>query len=120
MTMHETLNFIDALHRCIEHNVSNLGPWCWPTRELANYNLRLNRDAFPRDRRLKESFDKQVSIAARRHWIADAPCSAHCHARHLTLTAVGQEALRLMNEQGCGPHCEQHRDTRLNLERKVA
>jgi hypothetical protein len=28
--------------------------------------------------------------------------------------------LKVMNEQGCGPHCNQHREPKLRLERKVA
>ena len=120
MTMHETLKFLDALHAHLERSVSNPGPWCWPTRELVAGNLRLNRKAFPRDTSPKDSFNRQLSIALRRHWIASGPCQPHCHAQHLTLTAAGQEALALMNEQGCGPQCHQHRETKLHLERKVA
>jgi len=120
MTMHETLRFLDALHGHLERSVSNPGPWCWPTRELVARNLRLNRKAFPRDTSPKDSFNRQLSIALRRHWIAAGPCQPHCHAQHLTLTAGGQEALALMNEQGCGPQCHVHREMKLHLERKVA
>ena len=123
MTMHETLNFIDALHGFIERNVSNPGPWCWPTRTLAAHNLRLNRAVFPRDKDqhvLTSSFEKQVDIARKRGWMSDGPCAPHCHGRHLSVTAQGREALRLMNEQGCGPQCQQHRETKLHLERRIA
>jgi len=120
MTMHEALSFLDALHRHIEGNVSNRGPWCWPTRDLAAANLRLNREVFPRDASPTDSFKRQLGIALRRHWVASGPCQSHCHAQHLTLTAAGQEALRMMNEQGCGPHCRNHREMPLRLERRVA
>lgn len=120
MTMHEALRVLDGLHGLFERSVSNPGPWCWPTRELVAANLRRNREAFPRDKDPTNSFARQLSIARRRHWIAAGPCQSHCHAEHLTLTAAGREALRMMNEQGCGPHCHVHRETKLHLERKVA
>jgi hypothetical protein len=120
MTMHEALNFLDALHGYLERNVSNPGPWCWPTRELVAQNLRLNRKAFPRDARPTDSFKRQLNIALERHWIASGPCQSHCHAQHLSLTAAGQEALVSMNEHGCGPHCGNHRDKKLHLTKKVA
>lgn len=123
MTMHETLFFVDDLRRFMEREVSNPGPWCWPTRELVSVNLRKNQDVFPRDRdyrSLHAAFNRQVDIAKARHWLTDEGCQPHCHARHLRLTAAGAEALRLMNEQGCGPQCSQHREIKLHLERKAA
>jgi hypothetical protein len=120
MTMHEALNFLDLLHNHIEHSVSNPGPWCWPTRQLVHYNLGLNRSCFPRDKRVYDSFNRQFKIARSRHWTDVGPCASHCHAEHLRLTDLGAEALRVMNEQGCGAHCHQHRETKLHLQRKVA
>lgn len=120
MTMHEALQFLDALHAHMEHSLSNPGPWCWPTRELVAYNLRLNRKQYPRDKDVTHSFTRNVAIAKERHWISEGPCGHHCHANHLRLTTAGVEALRLMNKEGCGPHCQQHRETKLHLQRKVA
>ena len=120
MTMHEALNFLDALHRYIEHSVSNPEPWCWPTRQLVHYNLRLNRGCFPRDKRVYDSFNRQFKIALSKHWTDAGPCASRCHAEHLRLTTNGAEVLKVMNEQGCGPHCNQHREPKLRLERKVA
>lgn len=120
MTMHESLKFLDALHAHIERHTSKRGPWCWPTRDMVAESLRLNREAFPRDARPTDSFKRQLHIAIGRHWIAAGPCQSHCHAQHLTLTAAGREALALMNRDGCGPLCKQHRDVEPQFERKVA
>src|SRR6202035_5293741 len=119
MTMHEALKFLDALHAHTERHASKPGPWCWPTRELAVSTLQLNRKAFPRDATPATSFRRVLHIACRQHWIAMGPCTPQCHAPHLTLTPAGKEALRLMNADGCGPLCHQHRDTKLHLQRKV-
>jgi hypothetical protein len=120
MTMHEALIFLDALHRHIEHSVSKRGPWCWPTRELVHYNLGLNRSCFPRDKRVYDSFNRQFKVALSKHWAEAGPCASRCHAVHLRLTGEGTEVLCVMNEHGCGPHCNQHREPRLRLQRKVA
>lgn len=122
MTMHEALTFIDALHGYVERTVANRGPWCWPTRELLAYNLRLNREAFPRDRPevLWRTFRSHCERAKVRGWLTEGPCTPHCHAVHTVLTGKGREALRLMGETGCGPQCVQHREIKLHLERKVA
>ena len=120
MTMHDALKFIDAFHGMMVRSVSKSGPWCWPTREQATANLRRNRHAFPHDKDPSNSFRRQLKIARGRHWLTEGPCQSHCHAQHITLTGAGQEALRLMNEQGCGPRCAEHRDTKLHFERKVA
>ena len=120
MTMHQALQFLDALHEHIRHSVDKPGPWCAPTAEVVQYNLRLNRAAFPHDRDVSNSYRGQFKIARARHWVSEGPCQHHCHANHQQLTAAGHEALRLMDEQGCGPYCDQHRETKLHLERKVA
>ena len=126
MTMHEALFFLDDLHQFLEAGVGNPhfaaepGPWCWPTLEQVHLNLRVNRAAFPRDARVYDSFNTVFKIALRRHWTAKGHCQAGCKAEHLRLTAAGAEALRLMNEQGCGPQCSQHREINLHLERRAA
>ena len=117
--MHEMLNFIDAQFRAFQRSVANPGPQCWPTWEQTLGNLRLNRKAFPRDDRPSRSFRRQLEIAFAKHWVVSEPCQSHCHTKHLKLTAAGQDALKLMNEQGCGPHCQQH-TPELRLQRKVA
>jgi hypothetical protein len=130
MTMHESLKFLDALRAHLEKNASEPGPWCWPTRDVVNRTLLLNRKAFPRDAKPGDSFKRQLGIALRQHWIAAGGCQPGCHAQHLSLTAAGQEALKLMNEQGC-PLCRDHADRtlrgipkgcapRLHFERRVA
>lgn len=101
MYMHDTLYFLNALHAFIEASVDNRGPWCWPTRELASFNLRRNRMVFPRDNNLRQAFNRCVADAKLRGWIVEGPCAAHCHARHLSLTALGKEALDNMNLYGC-------------------
>jgi hypothetical protein len=108
MTMHEALSFLSQLHDFVEQRLSNPGPWCWPTRKLVNDNLWFNREAFPRDKNPRRTFAEQASRAARRHWIVIGPCQPQCHATHLRLTPEGQEALKLMEEQGCetGEHIE--------------
>lgn len=133
MTMHEALNFLDALTKHMEHSIKasdarfmNLprspAPWAKPTREVVYANLRANRKVFGRDKDVSNSFTRNAGVAMERHWIAQGPCQSHCHAKHLWLTAAGKEALRLMNEQGCGPQCAQHKEglSELRLERKVA
>lgn len=127
MTMHEALIFLDALTKHLEHSIeahdSRFGggrPSPRPTREVVMANLRANQKVFPRDSSVRHSFNRQLGIALERHWIAQGPCQSRCHARHLWLTATGEEVLKLMNEQGCGPQCSQHREIPLHLTRKVA
>ena len=132
MTMHEALNFLDALTKHMEHSIASSdarfvgmrapAPWTRPTREQVMANLRANRKVFGRDKDTSNSFTRQFKIAMERHWIAQGPCQPHCHARHLWLTAAGRDVLKLMNEQGCGPQCAQHREAfaELRLQRKVA
>jgi hypothetical protein len=120
MTMHESLKFLDALHKHIERQTSKPGPGCWPTRELVARTFGLNRKVYPRDASPANSFNRQLQIALRRHWIASGGCQPGCHAQHLTLTPQGMEALRLMNAEGCGPQCSEHRNAKPHFERKVA
>lgn len=98
MKMHEVLWLISEVHDHTAAAVSNKGDWCWPTRELLAENVMLNRDLFPGS----DDVRKQIQRARERGWIVEGGCSPHCHARHLKLTTVGQEALKLMNEGGCG------------------
>src|SRR6266436_3739533 len=108
MMMHEALFFLDDLHQFLEAGVGNPGfraePGlsCWPTLDQVHLNLRVNRAAFPRDDKPYNSFQRVFKIALARHWAVKGPCQPGCHAEHLRLTAAGREALRLMNEQGCG------------------
>lgn len=108
MTMLECLDFVNQLHDYIESRVDRPGPWCWPTRDLVNENLKANRDNFPRDKYLVDSFGRVLRIARARGWVAVGGCSNHCHADHVRLTGVGQDMLCLMKQQGCesGDHIE--------------
>lgn len=120
MTMHETLSFLDGLHGFLEQACARKGNCCWPTLDQVHLNLRLNRKVFARDQRVYDSFQRQFKIALARHWTAHEPCGPECHTKHLRLTATGVEILQLMNEQGCGPRCAQHREVSLRFEREAA
>lgn len=130
MTQHELLSFIDSLHGYVERSVSNKGPWCWPTYELLLDNLKLNRNLW--GSRLADEFGDVFRTLQRKHWVAVGPCTVsasrsdvRCHARHISLTTAGLEALRLMNEGGCEGHIhvkrrEQCHTTGFHLQRRSA
>lgn len=111
MTMHEALFFVADFHRFLGEP--------WPTTEQVGVNLRLNREAFPRDKNVNDSFYRQIRIARARHYVVVDPCGPECHAKHVRLTAVGEQALAWMNEHGCSPSCVRHREIKLN-HRKAA
>lgn len=120
MTMHEALAFISELHRFL-HQDAKPDVWCWPTREQCALNLRANREAFPRDKNPRWAFNRQLGIGFGRHYVVIEPCGPECHTKHVRLTAVGEEALKLMNEQGCSPTCMRNpHELKLHLERSAA
>lgn len=118
MTIHESLFFIDELRRFVEKHVDHSGPWCWPTRELAAYNLRRNALVFRREKQLNRAFNLNVGTVKEKGWLVKGPCAPHCHAYHLKLTQLGQEALDNMNRYGCGTReCKPHPE--LTFVRKI-
>jgi hypothetical protein len=125
MKIHECLFFIDWCHSSMERAVSNKGPWCWPTRELLVMNLRENSHVFGGST-VRADFNTQLRIAKRRGWVIEEPCQPHCHADHIRLTGIGQETLRLMNDNGCDRLCAAAENPRpcvragFHLRRKVA
>jgi hypothetical protein len=105
MTMHEALVFLDWLHGEIKLQGKFSEKGSWPTRELIAVNLRANKECYPRDRRVDDSFYRQMSIARKRRWAVQGPCSRSCHANHLWLTTAGLAVLEMMNREGCCPEC---------------
>jgi hypothetical protein len=103
MTQHELLAFVDGLRRHVETQVSNPGPWCWPTRELLVENLKANAKLWGPGL-ISGEFPDTLRTLKAKDWAAEAPCSPHCHANHVSLSEAGLEALRLMNERGCAGH----------------
>lgn len=124
MTEHDALYFVKGLHDFIEAGVANKGEWCWPTRDLVNENLNLNRDLLG-DQAVK-TFSGLLGNLRRKRWATIEGCTPHCHAPHIKLTGAGLAALEWMNERGCSVHqgrgrkgtCHAHE--RLILQRKVA
>jgi hypothetical protein len=120
MTMNETLFFLSGLHDFLEQGCAKKGKCCWPTLEQVHLNLRVNRESFPRDQQVYNSFQRQFKIALTRHWAAVEACGPDCHSKHLWLTPVGRGMLAQMNEHGCA-RCSQHGAlTALQFEREAA
>lgn len=105
MTMHEALYFINEVHEFLRESCARKGTCCWPTREILSVNLMANRRFFPRATR--QDMNERISRARQRGWIVEAPCAPECHARHVQITSVGLEALKLMNEHGCASEHQQ-------------
>jgi hypothetical protein len=103
MTQHELLAFVDGLRRHVETEISNPGPWCWPTRELLVENLKANAKLWGPGL-ISGEFPDTLRTLKAKEWAAEAPCSPNCHANHVSLTEAGLEALRLMDERGCAGH----------------
>jgi hypothetical protein len=103
MTQHELLAFVDGLRRHVETEISNPGPWCWPTRELLVENLKANAKLWGPGL-ISGEFPHTLRTLKAKEWAAEAPCSPNCHANHVSLTEAGLEALRLMDERGCVGH----------------
>lgn len=111
MKMLEVLDFIDKLTKYMEQsiaasdarysNLQGMPKWVRPTRETVMASLRANKSAFPRDKDPSNSCARMLKIAMRRGWVAQGPCQSHCHAPHLWLTDLGQQALSLGKCQGC-------------------
>jgi hypothetical protein len=104
MTQHELLSFIDGLRGFVERSAVDAGPgpWCWPTWELLLGNLEYNRVFW--GPRWHNEFGDTIKTLRRKGWVAEGPCTLHCHARHVRITDEGFEALGVMNKQGCSGH----------------
>jgi hypothetical protein len=100
MTTHETLWVLKAVHDHVVGNVSNPGPWCWPTFELLSSNIRANRHLLH-----VPGWRSRLAEAEARGWVVRQPCTPHCHARHVVLSAAGEAVLARMNAQGCDRNC---------------
>lgn len=107
MTQHELLAFTVALRGHIEATVGKRhgqpGAALWPTREVLVENLSLNRDRFG-TRVLDSGLQAALARAKKLHYVTVGGCMKDCHARHIIVTELGLEALRLMDEQGCEHH----------------
>lgn len=107
MTQHEFLNFTVALRDHIEEKVGKRSGQpaaaVWPTREALVENLGLNLDHFGAGV-TQSGIRAAIATASKRHWIVVAGCMKDCHAKHVIVTELGLEALRLMDEQGCERH----------------
>jgi len=115
MTAHEFLWYVKAVHDKVEASVSNRGHWCWPTRELLNWNIRQNRALINPSGR-----EQQFARALAKGWILVGPCAPHCHGPHVSLTALGEATLARMMAQGCSSGCAcREREEAVRLDRKI-
>jgi hypothetical protein len=129
MTQHEFLTFVAGLHEHVEQSLSNPGPWCWPTRELLLDNLNSNRQHFSDSPRpMSAHLAHMLRTLRAKGWVVADGCTEHCHASHVRITLDGLEALRLMDELGCGEvlrqgapkHCEHVPHAQFRFHRKLA
>ena len=123
MHMHELLWVVKGLHDFSERAAENKGPWLWPTFELLSENVRANREVMN-----PEGWRGRLHVARERGLVVIGPCTGHCHARHIIVTALGAARLALMNQQGCSRACASRasrecacveRGGQLHLERRL-
>lgn len=104
MTAHEALLFISHVHDVAEARLDKTGPWCWPLRQTLLHNVRRHRDWFGGTKPSAELVTQLTRLRAH-GYIIEGPCQSHCHARHVTITPAGADALKRWNESGCSRAC---------------
>lgn len=111
MTAHELLNFLDRQKKFYEQTFpERRGAQAWPTRRETVFNLNLNREWFPNDRKvMASSFIRVFTDCRRRGLVEQRGCTPSCHARHVVVTPKGLAQLAIWRANGC-PSCDDHGD----------
>lgn len=96
MREHELLYFIDALTCGVHQQPGRRNDA--PTREeLATNYFKFHKSFGTKSAGLSVVLHRLAAKGA----VRLAPCSAHCHARHVWMTAKGRALLEHWNEVGC-------------------